>query len=378
MFTRDDTHYFVSNGKKLDDDTKYVSGSIVYAIPRRRGGGRQPAPGYACTTTVFTAYPTCPTNYYYTSLFGCVLNNTANAQSCSEGTYSSTGVIPCTPCAPGTYQSTLGSTSCLLCSSTACASGTYQSAACTSTSDRVCTKCNPCNSTPISKGGIGPVYISSACTSTSDTVCTSCPSGTASTSRQCCQASTSSGCVISGACDGTTGLAPGTVTTTVTTTAGTCASTDATSTSTGCSLACTQCTAGTYSSSGYGYANSIYACSACTTGTTSGAGATSCTCSPGYGFYSVPGMIQGGNCVECPSGSFSSLGGNTPCTPCTQCVTVANGSSTLSGCSGSSGPGTCSYACNYGYKASSVDLRGVPTCVPTTVVGASPIGGIPS
>lgn len=176
-------------------------------------------PGVDCTTKK------CPAGYY------CPNGTTQTA--CSSGKYCPEGSSAESACPSGSYCSTPSTSA--TCSTTACGSGTYQSAACSSTSDRVCSNCRlpcsyaggeyeaspctatadrtcgSCSTTPCASG----TYKSAACSTTADrvcTTCTTCSTGqyqtaacTATSNRTCATCSTCpAGQYISTQCSGTT------------------------------------------------------------------------------------------------------------------------------------------------------------------------------
>ena len=147
---------------------RYLSGGTCLACSTCAAGTYQSA---ACTATTDTVCPACD----------------ASCTTCSGA-----GTAACTSCAPDRY---LAGGSCLACST--CAAGSYPSAACTATTNTVCAACDAscttcsgagtaaCTSCPAGSylsGGsclacsscAAGTYPSAACTATTNTVCSAC------------------------------------------------------------------------------------------------------------------------------------------------------------------------------------------------------------
>lgn len=231
-------------------------------------------PGVDCTTKK------CPAGYY------CPNGTTQTA--CSSGNYCPEGSGSQSACPSGSYCPTTATSA--TCSTTACGSGTYMSAACSSTSDRVCSNCRlPC----VYAGG---EYEASPCTATADRTCgtcsTSCPAG----QWQSAACSTTANRVCS-AC--------------TTCSAGQWQQSDCTATANRVCKTCTTCPAGQWQSAACtATADTVcLGCSACGANSTrtgcGGTSAGSCVCNSGYSDFG------NGVCYKIATYSYTCVSGYT-------------------------------------------------------------------
>ena len=127
---------------------------------------------------------------------------TSSAQ-CAPGTYSATGMEPCTACAPGSFANAEGQTSCTL-----CAPGTYAA-------DAGRSACSPCDPgfftdaqgqqlcSPCTAACASGEYLASACTPAADATCAACDASCTTCSgpgAAACTACASGDAPVGGAC----------------------------------------------------------------------------------------------------------------------------------------------------------------------------------
>ncbi|MBX3224077.1 MAG: polysaccharide deacetylase family protein [Labilithrix sp.] len=184
---------------------------------------------------------TCAPGTYPSAACTATANTVCNACDVTCTTCSGAGAAQCTSCPAGRY---LSNGTCATC--TTCAPGTYPSAACTATTDTVCSACDAS---------------CSACSGPAPSQCGSCPTGfylDAGACQAC--AVCPAGSRTSAACSTTTNTA--------------CAPCAAGSAASGPgATSCTPCAAGTYAAT-----TGAASCTACAAGTyAAAAGATSCT-----------------------------------------------------------------------------------------------------
>jgi len=107
----------------------------------------------------------------------------SSCTDCAAGTFSSNpGQAECMPCVAGTFASSVGQSACTSCTAT-CADGSFESAACTATSDTVCTSCDASCAT---------------CTGAGSTDCTACSTGEPPLEGTCaagCDVAPATGCL---------------------------------------------------------------------------------------------------------------------------------------------------------------------------------------
>ena len=233
-----------------------------------------------------------------TSAAACVL-------ACPTGTYSATGLPPCTNCPNKTYNPSPGATACLACSQ--CAAGSFFNTSCFNASKGVCQACIPGNYCPVN--GTAPSFpcpLGTYCPNASMTSPALCPAGAYCPSSNL---------------NASTPCPSGTF-----------------SNATGMSL-CYACPQGSFAS-----ATGLSACAPCPAGTMgANAGLSACAlCAVGTYLTSIGSVAT--NCTACPVGQWCA--GPPYATDPQPCTPLANGVFTSYG----AGPDSCPYQCLDGYR----------------------------
>ena len=285
--------------------------------------------------------------------------------ACERGSYRASNMEHCTLCAPNTFSSAAGSSSC-----TSCPAGTTTAGAAGSTSSLACLKCPPgtassgqgadCAACPVNtfanKGALAGSTSCEPCPpntdtrgATSSTACTPCVAGRATTGPQtACAACPAGQFSVAGgnctACPANTyssgGMGECTPCPAGTDTAGATGQTSA--------AACKPCAVGYYSP------GNAAACEPCPVNTYAngtapggGTGSSSClVCANGTSTGGHVGQDSADDCTPCAAGTFSALGSN--CTACPAGTYASGGSrcvpcpfGTYSAAVGASSASTC-------------------------------------
>jgi hypothetical protein len=243
---------------------------------------------------------------------------------CPAGFQGSVGGVrssPCSKCAPGTYTTSPGSTTCV---GTPCSPGTAGPSGATSAALAVCSPCPSGSWTSVSgqetcSGGricLAGQYGPLGATMPSETGCFDCPSGTHS-------ASGASNCTGVPCSPGTWGPTRVMTLYAQNATCTPCGGGLYSSTFGAGNCSGVPCPHGTYSPvTGATTASAAYVCLSCEPGQWAGPGASSCTgslCGPGY--FGMRGATNpyDGRCVPCGSGKWSTAVGATSCAGGTAC-----------------------------------------------------------
>ena len=355
-------------------------------------------------------------------------------QICLSGTSSSTTLEPCTPCPPGKYASSIGSTACMSCSagtyaavegSTSCApwsedcvAGYFVSTQPTDKQNRICTSCSVGYFSSINNAAQCTSCVSGSTSTINKTGCTcttSIPNGyydwevTNVCSKKCNPgyslvngSCTLSDCVLAGGkafnstsgswtCDTTTGkyyrtdqisqdATPpctrpnnpmySTVNGVSYGTTDSYSSTSVTYTTTTGGLCCPS---GTYYNSATGSCTTCSTCAAAPTNATLTQGVCSGSTDRTCSYACNSGFSSSGSgsTISCTCGTGKYINASRACVSCSTCSPApSNATLTQGGCSGSTDR-TCSYACNSGFSSSGSGSTISCTCGTGKYINAS-------